>query len=409
MLENPNIVDITASSYWSKLSLSERFDLRKVSERHRIKTETPNKSNKQLRFESMRIFIECLKSNSKSLRVLKICDPQLTWRKLFEKFLNDNFRWSGEDGFLNYNKTEKLRAFGNYISSSAQNFIMRKHNDIESNLDGNTLFHTRLPLYACSGELEFCSINRSKEVVLSSKTTSFWNVGYDGGGQHEVRFLINKRLPDYACSLVGRLGGVARNGGHIHINCRKDEVVAIRVYNALRYHLSWFRWLEPKSRRESRFARVSSTSRTFRQSQGNKYASVTASPFNHYGTVEVRIWGATADPEVWRGRAALMQAIAKWSETNESLNPATNEHHPIIVSTGLEAFTRLSEWMHANDMNTLKWVIQSIRKRSRQRAKDPTASALCETLLNQFINSGLKIPGVRLPAPTTATTTSLHI
>lgn len=378
------------------LSKEEREALDKVAFRIRNK----EIQQKPSQFDSMRIFLDCLKRNRKSLEIVKMSKPNATWVSLYDDFMDTNYRWTDGSEFHRQDRDTKLRILGRFLRTEAAHIIAIKHQELCEKLDGNKLFHNRLPMYACSGELEFSSINSIKLSRLSKVRNKFWDIGHDGGGQHEVRFLIHEKLPDYACSLVNRLGGTARNGGHIHLNCRKDEQVAIRVYNALRYHLSWFRFLEPKARRESRFCRVGYTSQRFKDSKGNKYSAVTASSFEHYGTVEVRLWGTTADPDLWHSRARFMQAIAKWSESNESLDE-TNQAHPIKVDVGIVGFRRIAEWLHANDMQTLKWVVTSLRKRSRQRSRDPHAASVSADLFNTFLNMNLKIPGVRLPKPTT--------
>jgi hypothetical protein len=131
-------------------------------------------------------------------------------------------------------------------------------------------YHDLLPLYACSGELEAGSLHYYRR----RNERPYWHVGTDGGGQPEIRFRVNPLLTNKACKLVCRIGSQERNGGHIHLNCKKDTEIGTRVFAAFRTHLVWFRYLANASRRNGRWSSVSNTPSHFTESRRIKSAAI---------------------------------------------------------------------------------------------------------------------------------------
>lgn len=265
-------------------------------------------------------------------------------------------------------------------------------------------YHDKLPLYACSGELEADGLRHGyyrpdgRYVSNSGKTNyrkQYWNVGRDGGGQHEIRFLIAHRLTDTACGLVHRLGSTARNGGHIHINCKRDEEIGQSVFYALRYHLSWFRYLAPLTRRRSRWCNVHDTG-SWGDALNRKYAAVSANTFLHTGTVEVRLWPTSRRAEEWRFRASLMRAVAKWAEDNTQRDCET----PISNETAVQAWESFYRWAAIHEPETLKAILRAMKAKtrtigSRSGTADRFGAAKCDEFVRQFDATDIRLRGYR--------------
>lgn len=260
----------------------------------------------------------------------------------------------------------------------------------------------KLPLYACSGELEaddlhYCYWHNGRSVStrgLTSYRKQYWHVGRDGGGQHEIRFRIAHRLTDAACKLVSRLGSNARNGGHIHINCKRDEEIGKAVFHSFRYHLSWFRYLAPLTRRRSRWCNVHDTG-SWQDALGRKFAAVSANTFFNTGTVEIRLWPSSRRPDEWRFRASLMQAMAAWSEDNDERNHET----PISNETAVQAWEAFYRWAAIHRPETLKAVLKAMKAKARTvnqtRNVDRFGAAKCDEFVRQFDATDIRLRGYR--------------
>ena len=271
---------------------------------------------------------------------------------------------------------------------------------------GKKPLYDELPLYACSGELEADAMNYHKIIKLSrgaSNTTGYWkqsdklNFSRDGGGQRETQFHIDPVRAKIVCGLVTRLGGHRRNGGHIHINCKYDYATGKRVFDALRYHLSWTRWLVSGVRRNHTWAPVSGTDQTFDRAIGHKQAAVTANTWHRTGTVEMRVWGTTNKPEEWLGRAKLMQAIAKWSE---AFNCTPNDTpYPITMDTAHLAWPQFFSWACRHAPEGLCYALKTMRKKLRMASTPSVDKQACEAFLTAWEQSGRTCRGYRTRQP----------
>ena len=271
----------------------------------------------------------------------------------------------------------------------------------------------KLPLYACSGELEADSMNTSRISVLSRRQAdcrshyAYWkhsdglNFSRDGGGQAETQFFIDPVRAKLVCGLVRRAGRQTRNGGHIHINCRGDHDIAKRVFDALRYHLSWTRWLVSSQRRNHEWCSVAMTPQEFDRALRVKQAAVSACQFNRLGTVEMRLWGTTTKPSDWLGRAALMQSIARWSEHFNCLAYGVQQ---ITMDTAQTAFPAWFSWARTNTPDALRFVLKSLRSKIRSTRTAELDRRNCMTLMQIWETSSLTCPGFRRRRPATTTT-----
>lgn len=248
--------------------------------------------------------------------------------------------------------------------------------------------HETLPLYACSGEMEFVRMTQAcEESPVYHRRRSFWDLGRDGGGQHELRFQIGGRLPEVASKIVRRIGPIARNGGHIHLNCQMDPEIGNRVYAAFITHLTWFRFLAPSVRRTNRFCSVRETRLTLSEATLVKFAAVSANTWNRTGTVEVRLWPSTKSAATWRNRARFMQSLARWSEDRVWLTPAR------IDGCGTEAlagyFKDWAGWAAENDLPSLRWVARELLDRARPDRRDAAARRIAQHLVPLIPSSAL--------------------
>lgn len=260
------------------------------------------------------------------------------------------------------------------------------------------------PLYSCSGELEADHMNVSRILKISHGKASThsrhaeWrhskhlNFSRDGGGQAETQFHIRPELANVVCKLVSSIGRLNRNGGHIHINCQMDENVGRRVFDSLRYHLSWTRWLVPFARRDNHWSKVDNVQDTFEQAKNVKPCALSANTWRRTGTVEMRLWGTSAKPEDWLGRAALMKAIAKWSEhynaTGTGIKPISNE-------TAAEAWPMFFHWACRNEPEGLGYALKTFRKKVRSSATARLDRQAATTFMQQWEDSGLTCRGYR--------------
>jgi len=265
--------------------------------------------------------------------------------------------------------------------------------------------HLKLPLYACSGELEADEMDGGRiyriahtlgkgDETSNHRVTTLWKHSEklefkrDGGGQAETTFQIRPELARVACGLVRKIGKPSRNGGHIHINCQKDEAIGRRVYAALRFNLSWMRWLAGAARRHHSWSTVDNVVDTFEHAT-IKGSALTRHTWNRTGTVEMRIWPTSAKSEDWLGRASLMQAIAKWSE---SYSPIV---HPINQETEALAWPLFFNWASINAPEALVYTLDQFRKRARSTSIHYTDREAAGRLMGMFEESGVTVRGYR--------------
>jgi|688.fasta_scaffold01478_46 hypothetical protein len=252
-------------------------------------------------------------------------------------------------------------------------------------------YATRLPLYACSGELEANAIKYT--TGAKRDTFDFWNVGRDGGGQHEIRFRIHPTITALACKQVTRIGSQSRNGGHIHINCQHNAETGRRVFDAFRAHLVWIRFLANAARRNGRWSAVDNTPADFATACRTKAAAISCNTWNHTGTVEMRLWGTTAKAEEWAFRARLMQSLARMSET------VTTCRTPLTRENTLPVFMEFATWAAANDPQTLRETLHRLRKKGRTTA-DRIGAQQCREMVTAFDASEIRLTGYRRTSAT---------
>jgi len=303
-------------------------------------------------------------------------------------------------------RIELMHSIGSFLKCAEARYLSVKQEVVRK---ANTKPLAKLlDLYTCSGELEFNEVKSRKAGKLGAQRGDFWDLGRDGGGQHELRFRITSTLPRAAVSIVQSLGQITRNGGHIHMNCKGDEAIGERVFHALRYHLKWFQWLCPMVRRSNRFCHVENVSLKFAEAKNdNKYAAIAANTWDRTGTVEVRVWPASIDAGDWTGRAALMRGIAKWSErTPEYFTDASLGGQGIyeVGSVGSdtavnerENFLELAEWMSEHDAATLRWIVSEMRHKAkgepaRNGRVDQEGVTRCYDLVRAYEDSDLRKP-----------------
>jgi len=275
-----------------------------------------------------------------------------------------------------------------------------------------------LPLYACSGELEANRMNAAKILRISKgagqqdgRNHARWThsaglvFSRDGGGQAETQFLITEPHARLVCSLVDELGPQRCNGGHIHLNCKGDEAIGERVFNAMRYHLSWTRWLVGSVRRRHRWSPVlpyqndsrfdSGVQRTFEEAKRVKRAAVSANTWSRTGTIEMRLWGTTSNANEWLGRRDLMIAIARWSESNTSAHMEPDGSCKRINNiTEAEAWPAFFRWAAANAPKGLAYALKTLRRKSRSSRRN-VDSDHARQLMGQFEATGLTCSGYR--------------
>lgn len=265
-----------------------------------------------------------------------------------------------------------------------------------------------MPLYTCSGELEATSMDTyrihkiSKGKATSYRRHSLWkhsahlNFAQDGGGQAETQFLIRPELTRIVCSLVSSIGSQSRNGGHIHINCGKDEAIGNRVYSALRYNLTWMRWLVNYSRRSGHWSNMGTVAPTFDRARTIKATALSANTWNKTGTVEVRLWGTSKKVEDWIGRRDIMQAIAKWSEVQDINNLNL---YPLAEETTRVAWPEFVRWSAVNAPEALAYALRTIRKKCRSRSTPQKDKEACNLLWQEFELIGVRVRGFRRRNP----------
>jgi len=265
-----------------------------------------------------------------------------------------------------------------------------------------------MPLYTCSGELEATSMDtfRIRKLAKGKSSASsrheYWkhsahlNFARDGGGQAETQFLIRPELTRIVCGLVRTLGSQSRNGGHIHINCGKNEAIGESVYSALRYNLTWMRWLVPYSRRSGHWSQMNTVCCSFNRAKSVKATALSANTWNRTGTVEMRLWGTSKKVEDWIGRRDIMQAIAKWSEWQDvdSLNS-----YPLAEETTRIAWPEFVRWSSVNAPEALAYALRVIRKKCRAASTPQKDREACNLLWQEFEATGIRVRGFRRRNP----------
>jgi len=269
-------------------------------------------------------------------------------------------------------------------------------------------YYAKLPLFECSGELE-CNqlryLSETSEKLVRRHGVDYWNIGRDGGGQHEIRFRIHRTLPDLACRLVRELGPTARNGGHIHINVQRDEETGKAVFFGLRRHLAWFRWMVLPNRRTHQrgYSSVVNTRADWNEALCQKFAALAANHFNDFGTIEVRLWPSTDKPDEWRFRAEFMQAMARWSVDQEWCDIAPS---CITTEAGREDFMKFAAWAATHEPRVMRGLMGRLRRKANT-TRDNRGALECRALVNLFDASGIRVPGMRRraarPAPVAPT------
>jgi hypothetical protein len=275
------------------------------------------------------------------------------------------------------------RALAHHVKGLERYFFRTKVIETKGRFEGKE-YHDRLPLYACSGELEAASLHyhRNRQERL------YWHVGRDGGGQPEIRFRIHPTTTAKACKLVSRIGSQSRNGGHIHLNCRKNDEIGNRVFHGLRANLVWMRYLANHARRSGRWSSVDNTPNTFAEAKRIKGCAISCNTWNHTGTVEMRLWGTTAKPETWAFRSRLMQSIARMTET---------ESQPMLQmlrENAAPTFLTFARWAAQHDPQTLRETLHEMRRKSRTNA-DRIGADQCRALVAAFDASEIRLTGYR--------------
>lgn len=297
-----------------------------------------------------------------------------TINQILEKHREDDFTLA----------TDPLR-LAQYITG-LEKWHFRKLPPNKGKYAGKDYGHT-LPLYACSGELEAASLRYSSSRSIRTEK-AFWHVGRDGGGQPEIRFRIHPTLTNKACNLVSRIGSQSRNGGHIHLNCRKDEETGNRVFTAFRAHLVWLRYLANHARRSGRWSSVGNTPRFFEDAKRTKAAAISANTWHVTGTVEIRLWGTTAKPDEWHFRASLMQSLARMSDTQ------TTQITPLERPNAAPVFLIFARWAAIHDPQTLRETLHRLRKKGRTTA-DRIGAEMCREIVAAFDSSDIRLTGYR--------------
>jgi hypothetical protein len=365
----------------SYLPETEKEEIRKRTQRQRLKDELEQEIiRQQRRATALRSLYSILKS-----RPISYAFTKSSWKALdiIREFLSSN------PSMMSAGYKDRVYYFGKYLDRKEKQWLRVSATMAKPMKD-------KLPLYACSGELEFSSIWGMKRdrIKARSMVSTFvrerMDIGRDGGGQFETRFTIDGSLPSVACGLVQRLGSTRRNGGHIHLNCKGNPVTGERVYNGLRYHLTWMRWLSPYHRRAGRFSSVAATRATFEEAQRHKFAALSANTWGRTGTVEMRLWGSTKRASEWVNRAELMKSIARWTET-----ATVPVGFPITKDNGRFAFVTFYRYAVTAAPDVLRYVLKELKKVARYPQRDRVAAEEAHRLLVSFDNSGLALRGYR--------------
>ena len=382
----------------------EEFDMlsetaKRISNQHSIKVK---EHRKMVERSGRRLFVTSAKNRKGLGEVIQRQGGSMALWRNFERRL-------GSSMLRTKSLVELEKLFGSYLKDLHKRNLYDKASHIADLKSVKERLSNKLDLYACSGELEFLSadrrkIDRMKGQVNGWTIGDFWNLGRDGGGQHELRFRIAGGVPKAACSIVSRLGGASRMGGHIHLNCKGDSLIGSKVYSALRRNLCWMRWLVPESRRANHFCGVSLTPVTFAEAQSRKYAAISANTWSYTGTIEMRLWPSSSKPVDWENRARLMQSIAKWSEGYTLDELQAFAMLPIAREQQHSAWRNYYLWASENDPEALLIAINLLRAKSRQSSSDARGAEHSAELVSQFNASSTRLVGYRRPRVSRAVT-----
>jgi hypothetical protein len=392
------------SGVLSAVTPSELVKLNKVSRRWHWKLLGARNEQDQPNVPALRrIAFDAYKKNARMLRlgarysgIHNFRDFWITFGSLAVNHLghDEDYRVLGTRGRMAWGRLAKSHARYNY-----DRLLAARRRTVQAP------YCKRLPLFACSGELEADTLqDKAFRGKLGDQHLEYWNVGHDGGGQPEIRFRIVGSLPDLATKLVTRRGNIDANGGHIHINCQGDDRIGGIVWYGLRYHLSWFRFLAPYTRRHSHWCSIGNTQPTWEESKHEKYAAVSGSRFPAIGTVEVRLWPTSDKADDWRFRAALMKSIAHWSMDHESVGECGFRNSNRIDSNmAAVAWPAYFAWAAGQDPEALRWILKEMRKKARtvnnRTPADRIGAARCATYVGLFDDSNYRLAGYRRSAP----------
>jgi hypothetical protein len=427
----PNRICVDNLACYQNLQSNERVEIIKVLERYELRFDSIHQeTSANLRSTIAKLLLKTAKKRHFSSRFLKT-----RWKlnELVDEFgcavwgapLKSDSATRCAKSFLRRADRDVLREVHAFLKRREWQII-----DASMPPSPNQIpLYLRLPLYACSGELECSRADYSGSI--RHRVTEFWNMGHDGGGQPEIRFRIAGSLPRLACSKVRTLGPASRNGGHIHLNCRADEWIGARTFFAFRYHLSWFRYLENSTRRNHRHTAVDATPRDWRGAKGIKFAAISANNWNKFGTVEVRMWGPCKNAKEWFKRAEFMKAMARWAEfaestpadgtllaTPESLPypgspagwipagvPGSATPHwlsrpPLIKNENSKvAWLDFARWCASAAPDVLRWVLQKFNKKARA-SRDQRGRMMARVYVDLFNQSDIRLARYRRPVIT---------
>lgn len=431
--ENPHELDLYSTPYYRKLQYEERQLIMKVINRHALRYEdATTREVASIRTQLARVLL----SNGRRRKYAKRFFGK-AWKlnTLIDQFISHHYgdpqsRYSMTSvlEFLKKNPIDLRKQVGNFFHRAERTYLRSKAPAAVVEQP----YYMKLPLYECSGELECTRANFGTRVASIHR--DYWDMGRDGGGQPEIRFRISGNLPRLACSKVVNLGPATKNGGHIHLNCRKDEWVGQRTFFAFRYHMSWFRYLEPYARRNHRHASVDAVPREWRNAKGYKFAAISANCWSRYGTVEIRLWGPSRNPKDWAMRSELMKAMARWAEYAEMVNavgeneqsgigamaatvPYPGQDNPEARPLGHEqmpvphwmlnpplcknenskvAFMDFARWCAVSAPDVLRWVLKKFAKKA-SAPRDARAQEMARTYVRMFNESSIRLPRYRRP------------
>lgn len=431
---NPDDIDLFAIPYYRSLDREERAIIGKAIKRHRARWDTQEPSKIKTRTDLARLMVSTARGRRYSRHFMG-----KSWKlsELLDQFVASYWGHPKSDytfvqlrSWLAHNKPLDLRKqVGEFLRNTERTYIETR---ASKPLEGEP-YYLRLPLYECSGELECSRANYQTRVARIDR--EYWKCGYDGGGQPEIRFRIKGTLPNLACKQVIRLGPGSRNGGHIHLNCKKDEWIGQRTYFAFRYHLSWFRYLETYTRRNHRHTAVDATQREWRLAKRYKFAAISANKWDEFGTVEIRLWGPTRNSKEWLQRSEFMKAMARWAEFSETYHghstpelraacpqaaavptpggftnpecrregydnppvPHWLQNPPLIRNDNSRfAWMDFARWAAVGAPDVLRWVLKKFRAKA-SHGRDARARDMAAAYIQMFNESDIRLARYRRP------------
>lgn len=381
---------------WEMPSEEERSKLVNIRQKHRNGIRDKENIERQATYQkAMRMFFKIAKQTKKIKQFRKHYKLAEQWQDYVSCLSNGDIR--NLASLKNYNSF--CLSIGSRMKSLLQYYPPYSLKGIE-----DKPLHIEYPLYSCSGELEadrmdtqrLFKISRGEAKAAGShylwRQSKHLNFARDGGGQAEVQFHIRPELTKVVCGLVKDIGRINRNGGHIHLNCKQDEEIGRRVFNSMRYHLSWSRWLVPYARREHSWSSVTSTGATFEDAKRIKASAISCNTWSRTGTVEMRLWGTTNKETEWMGRRDLMQSIAKWSETNNAVEFGVK---PINQETASAAWPAFYQYASRFAPAGLAYALKTFRKKIRSSATASLDRNAAIVFMRSWEDSGLTCRGYR--------------